>query len=198
MKKSFDDKKIKGFTLIEIIVALAVFMILVTLGIGALLRIIDAHAKTQSLQLVMNNLNFTVESMSRHIRFGNNYDCDISDDILDSCIGGGEEVGIIFEGESMVYKLGTLDNEDGDASASSAIGSIWQKVGSESSRRLTSSEVDIEELKFYVYDTATLADGNDDQPRVTIVIEGRAGLKQAVSSDFVLQTTVNQRDNEEF
>ena len=188
----------RAFTLVELIVALSVFMILVLLGGGALIRIIDAHAKTQSLQLVMNNLNYTVESMSRSIRFGHSYDCGEA--------GGSENCATGTEGESklnhqfgweenaqdIVYKLAAYDDATNEDPETYTRGAIWKQVDDGVWQKLTSAEVDINELTFYVFDV-----GDDgDHPRVTVIIKGKAGIKESVSSEFTLQTTVNQRENE--
>lgn len=65
-----------GFTLIEIIVSLAVFSIVAVVALGALLKIISVNAKAQSIQAAVTNLNFSLESMSRELRTGSVYHCE--------------------------------------------------------------------------------------------------------------------------
>ncbi len=65
----------KGFTLIEIIVSLAIFSIVALVAVGALIKIVDANKKAQSLKTAINNINYALESMSRDIRAGTNYYC---------------------------------------------------------------------------------------------------------------------------
>ena len=65
----------KGFTLIEMIVSIAIFIVVAIVAIGALMRVIDANKKSQSLKTSINNLNFALESMSREMRVGSNYHC---------------------------------------------------------------------------------------------------------------------------
>lgn len=62
----------KGFTLVEMIVSLAVFMIVAVIAVGALLKITDANSKSQSLKTAINNMNFALDAMSREIRTGRN------------------------------------------------------------------------------------------------------------------------------
>ncbi len=50
----------RGFTLIEMIVAVAVFSIVMVVGAGALLSIVDANRRGQAQQTVINNLNFAI------------------------------------------------------------------------------------------------------------------------------------------
>ena len=78
MKKEVTSYKLqvtRGFTLIEMIVSLAIFSIVAVVALGALTKIISANKKAQSLQSAMTNLNFTLESMSREMRVGSNFRC---------------------------------------------------------------------------------------------------------------------------
>jgi prepilin-type N-terminal cleavage/methylation domain-containing protein len=68
----------KGFTLVEIIVSISIFLIVAVVALGALLKIIDANKKSQGLKTAMSNINFALESMSRELRVGTHYYC-ISD-----------------------------------------------------------------------------------------------------------------------
>ena len=65
----------RGFTLVEMIVSLAIFSIVAVVALGALAKIIDANSKAQTLQAGINNLSFAMETMSREMRVGNKYDC---------------------------------------------------------------------------------------------------------------------------
>ncbi len=193
----------KGFSLVELLVALTVFLVLVTLGIGSLLRMIDAHAKTQSLQLIMNNLNFTLEGISRHVRFGHDYDCGRPGGDVDCAPAseGGDWINVKFEGEDVRYRLMRFDGLKEPPLDEDEQGAIFRMIRIETPpegyrevwERVTSAEVDIDALRFYVFDAN---DSDYDQPRVTIVIDGTAQADGGVSTDFTLQTTVNQRENE--
>src|SRR3989338_9484397 len=75
-KKHLDSKSGKGgFTLIEMIVSIALFAVVMTVAVGALLSLTGANKKAQALQSVMNNLNISVDSMVRNIRMGRDYEC---------------------------------------------------------------------------------------------------------------------------
>ncbi len=64
-----------GFTLIEMIVSLAIFSLVVTMSIGSLLVLISGNQKLQGEQSVMTNLSFAIDSMTREIRTGYSYIC---------------------------------------------------------------------------------------------------------------------------
>jgi prepilin-type N-terminal cleavage/methylation domain-containing protein len=62
-----------GFSLIEILISLAIFALVVTAGAAAILSSISANQKAQSLNSVITNVNLALESMAREIRLGSNY-----------------------------------------------------------------------------------------------------------------------------
>lgn len=64
-----------GFTLVEIIVSIAIFIVVAVVALGALLKIIDANKKSESIKSVVTNLNFALDSMARDIRVGSHYIC---------------------------------------------------------------------------------------------------------------------------
>ena len=65
----------RGFTLIEIIVSLAVFIVVAVIAVGAFLKILDANKQSQSLETAMTNANFAIDSMVRDLRVGEDYYC---------------------------------------------------------------------------------------------------------------------------
>ncbi len=180
----------RGFTLVEMIVAVAVFSIVMTVSVGALLALVDANRKAQSLKSVIDNLNFAVENMSRNIRVGTRYHCDASVfptgaiDAPQNCPAGGA--------------LLAFEAHDGDPSSSSDQ-VVYRFRGSSIERSLdggtsflpiTAPEVSISNLTFYL----TGASGSDSiQPLVTITMHGTAGVNDRTRTEFNLQVTVSQR-----
>lgn len=67
-----------GFTLVEMVVSLAIFSIVAVVALGALVKIIDTNKKAQTLQSSITNLNFALESMSREMRVGTSYYCQMT------------------------------------------------------------------------------------------------------------------------
>ena len=65
----------KGFTLIEMIVSIAIFTVVALVAVGAFLKIIDLNNKSHTLKDSINNLNFALDAMSRDLRVGSNYYC---------------------------------------------------------------------------------------------------------------------------
>ena len=60
--------------LLEMIVSVGLFSVVMTIGMVSLLNIVNANKRAQSFKIVANNLNLALESMSRDIRFGYDYE----------------------------------------------------------------------------------------------------------------------------
>ncbi|HVZ75812.1 MAG TPA: type II secretion system protein [Candidatus Paceibacterota bacterium] len=68
----------RGFTLIELMVSVAIFSVVMTLALGSLLSISTAERKAETIRTAVSNLSFALDSMTRSIRTGINYHCGIS------------------------------------------------------------------------------------------------------------------------
>ena len=179
-------KRNKGFTLVELMVSVSIFIIIMVISMGSILTIIDANRKSQNLRSVMDNLNFTLEAMTRTIRFGTNYHCGGTPPALSSpsdCAGGQDSFTVLSsDGVTQVtYKLsGTR---------------IARSINSGTDFFLTSSDVYIDKLTFYTLGSTLYSGGSNLlQPRTIIVIMGHVGVNGSTSkSSFTIQTTISQR-----
>ena len=63
----------RGFTLVEMIIAVAIFSVVMLIAVGSLVSIIDANRKAHTQKTVLNNLTATLETISRNIREGSNF-----------------------------------------------------------------------------------------------------------------------------
>lgn len=73
--KKIEGNRSAGFSLIEMMVATAIFTTVSIVAIGAVFTINDANRKAQAIRAVVDNLNLSLESMSRKLMAGNNYEC---------------------------------------------------------------------------------------------------------------------------
>jgi prepilin-type N-terminal cleavage/methylation domain-containing protein len=194
MQKIFKKTKINsGFTILETMVAIAVFLIVIVYGMGAVLNSTLLYKKSEDMRSIMDNLNFIMEDISRNARVGYNFYCDnsgfpsSSGYPLSDCQFGAS--GLSF----------TKKNQD---SSSEDIfiyqinnGSITREIiGSNSVQLNNPSEIIIDSAKsgFRVFGS----DPNDDQqPIVTIRISGKI-IYQGKETPFSLQTTVSQRSTD--
>ena len=185
LMKLFNKKFNKGFTLIEIMVSISVFAIVMTISSGSIYSVFDANRKSQSLRGVMDNLNLSLEAMTRTIRFGSRYHCDITQgtglDTVRDCAGGASSIVILdSNGAQVVYRL------DG--------GRIARSINGGSDQYITGTDVTIDNLTYYVLGSTPYSSGsNIIQPKVIVSITGHAGVKSTSRSDFKLQTMVSQR-----
>ena len=79
-KTSTVRNKQDGFTLIEAMVAIAVFTVVMVIGISALLNVNNTNKKSQNLRTIIDNLSFTMEDMSRNLKLGSYYHCVVPND----------------------------------------------------------------------------------------------------------------------
>lgn len=179
--------RLKGFSLVELLISLGIFVTVMTISLGSVLSIIDAGRKATALKAVMTNLNFAIEVMSREVKFGKNYYCGVSTNAphtnVQDCTGNALPPGtaITFlssSGVDTIYRLnGTQVEKSVDNGANYSA--------------ITAPDVTVEDLKFYVFGTTAYPDTS--QPRVMLSITGYAGTKPTAQSRFYLQTVMSQR-----
>lgn len=171
----------KGFTLIEMMTAVSVFLVVMTISMGAILGIFDANKKAESSKTVMDNLNFATETMSREIRFGKNYHCGAGGNLASpqNCLSGDSLASFLSsDGIQTVYRLnGTSIEKSIDG------GNTYLAV--------TAPEIKINSLSFYVVGANPPPDTL--QPKVLIKINGTAGAKANTTTSFTLETMASQR-----
>ena len=73
--KRYINKKNSGYSLIEAMVSISIFLVVVTFGIGSILSSYSVFNRTSSTRSIMDSLNFVMEDMARNIRVGYNYRC---------------------------------------------------------------------------------------------------------------------------
>lgn len=164
----------KGFTLVEMMVSVALFSMVMLAGMAALLTLVNENRKAQALNSVMTDLNFTMESMARTIRTGYNIDCVGAGR---DCRSGGASISLIDQdGAPITYRFDPVDDRL-----------------ERNNNPLTSQNVviDTDQSNFYVTG-AEPGPGNTEQPVVRIILTGTAQVGEEVV-DFALQTTVAQR-----
>ena len=192
----------KGFSLIELLVSMALFIVVLTIGIGALLVLISTNLKAQNMQEAVGNVQFALDSMAREIRTGYSYYCTSSTPA--STPGGVEDVSPCSRGTYLSVIEGGASLTEGQDFSSKRIEyrynassrAIERRIPSQSSTwvRLTSPSVYINSMHFNVNGTAQKQTSSDEsQPNVTIFISGTVTGISNTSSTFTLQTTVTQR-----
>lgn len=195
-----------AFTLIEMMVAVSIFAIVMMIGVGALLTMVEVNKRAQGINSVMNNLNAAIEQMSRSIRVGSTYycgdtsvepspstlalprDCDLNGGLLiafEPTGGDPEDVN-----DQTVYRLNGTQLERSLCSGANQTCANGTKNGAWVS--LTAPEVIITSFKFYVKGSTPLLNGDTEQPRVVMIVKGTANVQGGPTS-FTVQSSVTQR-----
>ena len=172
------DKQ-NGYTIIETMIAVSIFLVVIMVGMSALLNADLIHKKSGDMRSIMDNLSFVMEDISRNLRTGYSYHC-IDDGNLNaieprSCLSGN---GISFKsdaGDRIKYIIGS------DIQKSMAGGSYVE---------LTSPEIVIDPSSHFTVVGAELSDTL--QPFVTIKLVGKITYR-SIETPFSLQTSVSQR-----
>jgi len=185
----------KGFTLIEVMVAVSIFAIVVTVGVGSLMTVNKAYRQSQAQRAAIDNVSFALEAMTREIRIGQSYTIgysvgistartndegsafsfssfDADGDMIDPTIGAPYEPVDDDVTYSLVTQIGLP-------------GKIMMQIGNNTSMELTSNDVDVKSLEFVLRE-------DQQQPYVSIHIVAEATDAQQ-TSQIIMQTGVSQR-----
>lgn len=196
----------KGFTLVELLVSVFIFSMVMLVAVGSLLSMVDANRKAQTIKSAVNNLSFALDGMSRAIRVGTTFRCGTaaqsgSSATLSSwgnCVNTVEGGSLIaFEAyggnrsnsaDQWVYCRGT-----GTTCSESGTAILRSQNGGANYQSITSSEVTVEDLRFYVVGVAPRSSGSMSQPRIVMVMHGYAGSNEKTKTEIRLQTTMTPR-----
>ncbi len=160
----------QGFTLIELMVSVSIFAIVTLITSGSFIVLANIYRKTQSNRAIIDNLNLAMDTMTLQIREGENY------------IIGDSGNSFSFREYRIVDDVYELQREVEYKLA----GPILQQCDNGDCTDLTSAEIEISRLNFTM-NTASAK-------KVTVVMEGKAKNKQGLETEFLLQTSLAQRN----
>lgn len=210
MIKKFKIKKFRqinnGYTIVETMVAVSLFVVITTAGMGTLLSANSLYQKSQNMRSIMDNLNFVMEDMSRNLRTGYSYRCITDEGDLDlpdvAMPKSGEDCwGVAFE-----YAYGDATDQDGDPIDNSDQWVYYMDNGGQIFKstqgpytqsnfiQVTPEEVvvDVGASTFSVLGAEAPSGSDRQQPFVIIKLVGEINYKNTVTP-FSLQTSVSQR-----
>ncbi len=170
-------------------VAVALFSIVMVVSTGALLALVSANRKAQALQSVMNNLNTAVDGMVRAVRMGATFHCGNTGSYgtVQDCINGDT----LFAFEPFGGTSATTNDQWVYWYDASTKRIKKSENGGATNFTLTAPEVEIDEATFYVLGST---EGDAVQPKVVIVVRGTAGAGNAKTrTTFNIQATAVQR-----
>jgi prepilin-type N-terminal cleavage/methylation domain-containing protein len=206
--KHFIFKKVrKGLTLVEILVVLGLFSGIVTLALGVLFNVQVINAQLQKTQTILDNANLSLLAMTREIRYGAAFYCTNTATSTGPLVR--RDCSQATGSGTFLYFRPSDAERDNDRVGYFVSGGILYKVelpevGASSTYQMTSSEVSIDSMKFYV--DGALSGGSPskneggvavdyEQPLVSIFITGKAKAltTKEVPVSFRLQTQVSPR-----
>lgn len=204
-------RTLQGFTLVEMLVVLGLFSFIMTLATSVLFSTQSINVKLQETQSVLDNVNVSLETMVRDIRYGSNFHCmdtlpdmTIDVDYLERRNCSYQNVGEGHGGKVLFLKpIDAADKDDRVVyfATTTATGMIIQKNEyyfgkSPATFQITADDVKINALHFYVVGaSSTFPDEDYVQPLITITAAGETvPIKEgSTSTPFVVQTSVSSR-----
>lgn len=201
----------KGFTLIETLVSLSLFSVVLVIAGGTVVSVIDVNKRNQAISSVVNNLNYSIDSMIRDVKTGYLYKCDYTGTMTIAELKKSD-----FEGSTNCGNLTLISTISGqdvvvtyefvptsvDATVNGYIEKTVYDIGGNPVGKYSITDkinVQIDSADFNVKNASAL-DCDDTvmtceygQPSVFVIIKGKAGNQQIEISKFYVQTFISQR-----
>ena len=168
--------KTRGFTLVEVLVSLAIFTIIGGIAFNLLISAIGVQRNALSRQVLVDQTSFVIEYMSRSIR-------QAQKDEVGSCISPGLNYELSSPNPT---EIRFIDKDDNCRKIFLDAGIIKETIITET-LPLTSDDIDIQDLRFILLGATLPLD--DLQPRVTFMIQAQ----DQSQNTLILQTTISQR-----
>jgi len=184
--------KNRAFTLIEIMVAVAIFAILLTTFTGFFLSAVQTQRKALASQELIDNVSYNLEYMSRAIRMARK-------DMAGSCLTtakynyetNAERNKIRFLNYQNKCQEFFLDLEDSQLKEHKSI----DNSAANFEAPLPLTPVNLEVVSFQLGPSDSWGQGQETQPRVTLYLEIKGkGEKPELQPKIKIQTTISQRN----
>lgn len=157
------SERSRGFTMVELLVAMSLFIVVISLVSGVFVRALRTQRTIVALIAANGNAALTIEQMMREIRTGKSFS-----------VTGNELSFVNAKDESVSYNLGT--------DATKGLGFLARNT-----QRLTAENVDVKKLDFTLLNTPPYP------PRITISLQVGAVNAPASEPVISLQTTISAR-----
>lgn len=176
MKYSSGNKINSGFTMVELLIAMALFVVLIGITSGVFIQSLRSQRNLTALIAADSNASLAIEQISREARTG-----------LDFCVNGNS--GCIID--SGIYKNLIFTNAKNEKVKYELTGqSIMRSLNDGTPIPVTADNVNIQTLSFYL---AGQQPGDKKNTKITLVLKvGSAGLPFS-ESVINLQTTITPR-----
>lgn len=212
---SMRSQNIRGFALVEMMVALMIFSIVGVVAITALIRIVDANKKSQTIQDAVVGMSFTMESMTRELRTGAAYYC--------KAVGVGLDLTLPAGNQLTSRDVSACTNADGNSGIGVGFAFLSSRTDGSGRRLINAYEVvpnvtaGVPDGTFSFKKAIQLAYGDAltftpvldngsvtlidyylqirdaEYPLLFIKLEGTAGTKESIKTYFMIQTAASPR-----
>lgn len=182
--------KTKGFTLVEVLVAMAIFSIVAVIAVGAFVVVISSGQRVQNTRRAVDDLGFVVQDIVRESRLAVNHWCGDIDEGPD--LDGDFVVPTeCLDGNSHIAFNALVDGEAGDVIEYqiSDEGRIQKSVDFDPWVDLTSDELSEVDLAFILKDQQQ----NDQISQIIIRVSATVGLGTEEEAVYEVQTSVHPR-----
>jgi prepilin-type N-terminal cleavage/methylation domain-containing protein len=157
-----------GFTLVELLIAMAIFTVVTSIATGAFIRALRTQRQLVSFAAANSNLSLVLEQMAREIRVGRNFE----------------------QPDQVSLKFKNAKGEDVTYSFDEQAQRISRAVGFGAPQALTSDNVSIRQLSFQLQFA-----GDDAYPARITIMAAVAPKEAGVNASVVhIQTTVSARN----
>jgi prepilin-type N-terminal cleavage/methylation domain-containing protein len=186
---SLQQQKRKGFTLVELIVAMGIFGFAATFAIASLLALVSVQRKAMATQEAFDNVRFALEFMAKETREAKT--------IMNPCADGGDPTFLCEESLILVRGAARTNFVTYSWRVDSTTGrkSLWRRETDGgtliSDYPLTDDRMRINHAAFYISNDASITDNY--QPYVIFVINATAGdlTKPSEQATVHLQTAAS-------
>jgi prepilin-type N-terminal cleavage/methylation domain-containing protein len=178
-----NKKQRKGFSLMEMIVATALFLAVTTVSIGIFLSVTRANTKISAMQKVENEIRYIVEMISKEVRLGTIYY-----DYYDIVYSGN------FENPAPILAL--MDNADNISYFALNGGIVQMSLDGFDWSDLSTDSVVVDSLDFYLLpDSDPFSQDSTiiKQPMVTLFLEAHYNKGNSSDGQIRIQTTIGSR-----
>ncbi|MCI0597782.1 prepilin-type N-terminal cleavage/methylation domain-containing protein [Candidatus Parcubacteria bacterium] len=169
----------RGYTLLELIVAVGIFSVVMLAATGAYLQLLRLDRQARITNDLVNNLSFTIDSMARAIRTGTAYKCNNNPGSPNCPVTPGTSFGFNDSetpSRAIVYTR-------------SAAGQIIATINGVA-YPLTDPRISVKELSFYVRGVGA---GDNVQPQATFFVRGQMAVSATASTTFIIQSSATER-----
>lgn len=180
----------KGFSLVEMLVSIAVFSVIMVIAVGIVITILNTNKHIRATSVAMGNVDAVLEKIFREVSVGSYYHCGSGGNIdkaFNCPVGTPFLTSFAFEGvggdknssdDQIIYRLNSI---------TSAI--EVSRDGGDNFERLTDKNIIIDEFNVNVTGNSS----NIKQPAVFISMRGYIEKGEDNKTIFAVQTMISER-----